>query len=394
MNCRERVLTTLDHDEPDKVPYYEHVIQQPELASKLGFGQMGGEIDLKKTVSFLGNLRGLRNGVNKLGPIIANTPKIIKPLVGLFIKGYFKIFIKCKVDLCPFFYGPFSYFKFLKPNFLVSGFGQIFELKTVAGVPSGYYVGGYLNKENFDHFPKMNPAEPLGIVAMKKIRKKISDEQIFIVPGIFTGFFDATSMGFGFENFSQLLIKDQGFMKKVVREKELLYTEMVKHAIDELNLEAFFIGDDLAYNRAPFLSPRHFRQIFLPSYKRLSNVMHKRGCKFLFHTDGNIMPIIDQLLEFADFIHPWQVSAGIDIFDVKEKYGDKVTIAGNVPIPMLVHSSRKEIADYVKELMKKCAPGGGYMISSGNSIVPEIPWQNYLTMLSTFWKYRDYPINV
>ena len=52
MNCRERVLITLDHDEPDKVPYYEHVIQQPQLASKLGIGVLGsgGELnlDLKK----------------------------------------------------------------------------------------------------------------------------------------------------------------------------------------------------------------------------------------------------------------------------------------------------------------------------------------------------------
>jgi len=393
VNCREIVLTTLDHDEPKRVPYYEHVIQQPELARKLGIAQLGG-IDLKKTISFLSRLKGLTELVNILGPKIANTPKMITHLVNLFVKGYYKMYIKCKVDLCPFFCGPFSYFKFLKPNFLVSGFGQIFELKTVAGVPSGYYVGGYLTKENFDDFPKMNPHEPLGILAMKKIKKKISDEQIYSVPGLFSGFFDSTSMGFGFERFAQLLIKDTSFIKKVVREKEILYTEMVKHAIDELNLEAFFIGDDLAYNRAPFVSPRHFKQVFLPSYKRLSNVMHKRGCKFLFHTDGNIMPLIDQILEFADFIHPWQVSAGIDIFDVKEKYGDKVTIAGNVPIPMLVHSTRKEIADYVKELIKKCGPGGGYMISSGNSIVPEIPWQNYLTMLSTFWKYRDYPIKV
>jgi len=378
-------------------PYYEHVIQQPKLANLLGFGGFIGEvnIDIKKIVSFLGNIRGLTKRVNKRGPKIVNTPKIVSPLVKLFVKEYCKIFIKLKVDLCPFFFGPFSYFKFLRPNFIVSGFGQILELKTVAGVPSGYYMGGYFkNKEIYNNFPKMNPAEPLGISAMKKIQKTISDDQIYIIPGLFTGLFDSTYMGFGFENFSKLLIKDPGFMAKVIREKELLYTEMIKHAIDELNLEAFFIGDDLAYNKAPFISPRHFRKFFLPSYKRISNMMHKRGVKFLFHTDGNIMPILGELLEFVDFIHPWQASANIDIFKIKEEYGDKVTIAGNVPIPMLAHSSRKEIAEYVKKLLRKCAPGGGYMMSSGNSITPEIPWQNYLTMLSTFWRYRNYPINI
>ncbi|MCP4760811.1 MAG: hypothetical protein GY870_03450, partial [archaeon] len=66
--------------------------------------------------------------------------------------------------------------------------------------------------------------------------------------------------------------------------------------------------------------------------------------------------------------------------------------AGNVPVGLLIHNTQKEIANYVKNLIKNCAPGGGYFFSSANSIVPEIPWQNYLTMMKTFWKYREYPI--
>ncbi|MHA1274608.1 MAG: uroporphyrinogen decarboxylase family protein, partial [Promethearchaeota archaeon] len=252
----------------------------------------------------------------------------------------------------------------------------------------------FKNKEDYYNFPKMNPAEPLGTMLFKEIKNCIKDDEIYLIPGIFTGLFDSTYMGFGIERFSKLLIKDQTFIKKVIRDKESFYFEFIKHAIDEFNLDAFFIGDDLAYNSRPFISPRHFIKLFLPSYKKIANMMHKRGVKLIFHTDGNIMPILSELLQFCDSIHPWQVSANIDIFKIKEKYGDKICIKGNVPISMLVHKSPYEISIYVKKLLKICAPGGGYMLSSGNSITPDIPWKNYLTMLSTFWKYRNYPINI
>ena len=67
---------------------------------------------------------------------------------------------------------------------------------------------------------------------------------------------------------------------------------------------------------------------------------------------------------------------------------------GNVPVEMLVHQTPKDISEYVKKLLKHCAPGGGYMLSSGNSIVTEIPADNYLAMLLTYRKYRNYPIKI
>ena len=169
---------------------------------------------------------------------------------------------------------------------------------------------------------------------------------------------------------------------------------MIKKALDLTDTDAFFIGDDLAYNSGPFISPRFFNRFFLPSYKKISNMVHKRGVKLLFHSDGDIRPLMPGLLECFDSIHPLQASANIDIFQFKKEFGDEICLEGNVPIEMLVHGKISEIKDYVKKLIKECGPGGGYMISSSNSIVPEIPYINYYAMLSTFRKYRNYPIRV
>jgi len=395
MNCRERVLTTLNHDEPDKVPYAEHVIMQPELAAKMGMSAGGVPLDLGRITSFIGNIKGLPKRINKVLPRVLNNPKMIKHILQAVMKDYFKFYEKLKVDLGVFPIGPYTYYRYVPPNFVINSFGNMYELKTLGGVPSVYYHGGYFkNKEDYFNYPKPSPSEPFGKNIFKLFKKTISDDQIYVIPGVFNGIFDSTWQAFGMELFSKLLIKDTNFIKRIVRDREIYYRELAKSVIDEFNSEVFFLGDDLAYNSGPFISPRYFNTIFLPAYKRITNTLHKRGVKVIFHTDGDINPLMEGLADCFDSIHPFQASANMDIFQVKKDYGEKICVEGNVPIPMLVHGTQKEIAEYVKRLLKECAPGGGYMLSSGNSIVPEIPWKNYLTMLSTFWKYREYPIHI
>lgn len=395
MNCRERVLKTLDHEEPDRVPYAEHLIMQPELAAKMGMSAGGTILDLEKLAKFFMNIKGFSKRINFFTPKVLNNPKSIKHILKFVMKDYFKFYVKLGVDMSVFPIAPFTYYRFVPPNFIVNTFGNMYELKTIGGVPSVYYHKGYFeNKDDYFDYPKPDPSEPFGTMIYKFIKEAVSDEQIYAIPGLFNGIFDSTWQAFGMELFSKLLIKDTSFIKKVIHDKEIYYRELIKHTIDEFNLEVFFLGDDLAYNSGPFISPRYFNELFLPAYKRIVNAIHKKGAKAIFHTDGNVNSIIDGLVDCFDSLHPFQASAKMDIFQAKKDYGDKICLEGNVPIPMLVHESRETISNYVKKLLRECAPGGGYMLSSGNSIVPEIPWQNYLTMLKTFKKYRNYPINI
>lgn len=396
MDCRERVLTTLDGEVPDKVPYYEHLIQQPDLAKMLG---VGGDLnlDLKKYANFYEKHEKLIKYANKFLVRITKTPKLVKPLFKGLVKPYVDLVMKLKVDLSVFFVGVHTRYQFRPPNQLVNAFGQKLSLSLEKGVANTYYSGGaFETKEDyFENYPKQNFSEPFGVELFKSIQKCVSHDKTYMIPGIFTGYFDALWMGFGMEHFCRLLLKDLAFIKRVVREREVYYQETVKNLIDTCGVEAIMLGDDLAYNTGPFIAPKYYTNIIFPAYKRLVKTIHKRGVKAVFHSDGNIMPLVDGLIDCNfDSIHPWQVSANIDITEVKKKYGDKFAIMGNVPLAMLVHNSRKEIADYVKKLLRECAPGGGFFISSGNSITPDVPWQKYLTMLSTFWKYRDYPINI
>ena len=394
MNCRERVLTTLDHDEPDKVPYWEHLVSAPTLTTRLGWRKPPKPDADKKFMNLLDtvtSIKGLPAFGNKLMTGIFKYNKMIAPFLGPFLKNYLKLHKYLKIDVTSLPLGPFPY-EFVPPNKFVSPFGVLYGIKSVGGYFSTPYAGGlFKNKEDYKEYTKkLDCAEPMGMLLFRKILKTTPPEELFVVPGIYTGLFDTTWQCFGIKYFSHLLVKDKSFLKHVIHDRERYYREVIKRFIDEFPIDAFFIGDDLAYGTRPFVSPKQFKEFFLPSYKRISNMMHKRGVKLIIHTDGNILPIVDSLIEYADAIHPWQASAHIDIAEVKKQYGDKVTLIGNVPIRLLVDGPRSEIADYVKNLLQTCAPGGGYMLSSGNSIIPAMPWQNYITMLSTFWKYRNY----
>ena len=84
----------------------------------------------------------------------------------------------------------------------------------------------------------------------------------------------------------------------------------------------------------------------------------------------------------------------MDIFKAKEKYGDKFTLIGNVPLEMLPHGTAQDIEAYVKKLLLICAPGGGYMLASGHSITYSVSLENYEAMREAHRKYGTYPINI
>ncbi|TFF63454.1 MAG: hypothetical protein EU521_01645 [Promethearchaeota archaeon] len=399
MNARERVLKTLDLEEPDRVPYQEWLIKNPNTAQRLGFVRGAGGVKFKpeELMAFLGKIRGLPKFINNLLPKLTAKPKMFKPIIKFTMKEIFRFYIHIGVDLTMCAIGPTQWFRWVPPNYVINEFGMIFEVKNIEGVLDAYYLGGIIkNEQIYKNLPKMNPEQPLGIQLYKSLSKGIKNDEIVIAPAFTNGFFDSTYMGMGIEAFSRALVKNPSFIRRIVSDKEKAYINLIKIVLDETGSDVFFIGDDLAYNSGPFVSPRNFKKFFLPSYQRVSKVIRKRGAKFLFHTDGDIKPFLnlEGFIDCFDSIHPWQVSANMDIFEAKEKYGDKICIMGNVPVQMLVHKTPEIISEYVKKLLKFCAPGGGYMMSSGNSIVTEIPADNYLAMLLTYRKYRDYPINI
>jgi len=156
-------------------------------------------------------------------------------------------------------------------------------------------------------------------------------------------------------------------------------------------------GQDFCDSQGPMFSPWHYERFIQPGLRAISELCHRYGVPYLRHNDGNLGVVERQfLLESGiDGWHAIEPSAGMDIFYFKEKYGSKITLAGNIDCARtLVYGTPDDIRNEVREKIRRCAPGGGYIVSSSNSIHSGVPGHNYLIMREAVEKYGYYPIEV
>ena len=85
----------------------------------------------------------------------------------------------------------------------------------------------------------------------------------------------------------------------------------------------------------------------------------------------------------------------MDIIEIKKKYGDKFCIFGNIDLDYtLTRGTPDEVDALVKERIRALAPGGGYAVSSSNSIPEYVKPENYKAMIEAVKKYGKYPIKL
>ena len=118
----------------------------------------------------------------------------------------------------------------------------------------------------------------------------------------------------------------------------------------------------------------------------------KNGGKIIKHSDGKLTPIVPNLLNAGfDGIHPIQPQC-MDIEDIKQEFGQKTCLLGNIDCSfLLVFGSEDEVRQNVKETIAKAGPGGGYIISSSNSIHPGCKPENYIAMVKAARDFGKYP---
>jgi uroporphyrinogen decarboxylase len=163
----------------------------------------------------------------------------------------------------------------------------------------------------------------------------------------------------------------------------------------EMGVDGIVEGVDLCGTNGSLISLYHFKEFVQPYLHMYAEECHRYGIPFIKHEDGNLSVLEEELLlkSGIDGYHGIEPAAGMDIEEMKNRYGNKITLLGNVDCAhLLVHGSREEIIEATKEVIKKAAMGGGYVFSSSNSIHSAVPTENFIIMLETAKKYGKYPI--
>ncbi|MBT9150665.1 MAG: hypothetical protein DDT40_00840 [candidate division WS2 bacterium] len=186
----------------------------------------------------------------------------------------------------------------------------------------------------------------------------------------------------GLENLSYFLYDDVELVKAVFDKAGELIYESYKKVIGLEKLAGFFQGDDMGFKTSTLISSDVLRKYILPWHKKFTQLAHEHDLLYLFHSCGNLEPIMEDLIEdvkidgkhsFEDEIMP--------VGEFKRKYGNRIAVLGGVDVDKLCRLEEKELRRYVRDILDECMPGGGYALGSGNSVANYVPVDNFLIML-------------
>jgi uroporphyrinogen decarboxylase len=157
-------------------------------------------------------------------------------------------------------------------------------------------------------------------------------------------------------------------------------------------LDGFALCADYCFNVGPFLSPDQFGEFVTPYLTELIRGYRDMGYYAIKHTDGNIMPIIDQLIQANPHaLHSLDPQAGVDIAEVKRRYGDRVCLIGNVNCGLLETGTDEQVIESARYCLRHGMPGYGYIFSTSNCVYTGMPLERYDLILSVLEQEGQYP---
>ena len=159
----------------------------------------------------------------------------------------------------------------------------------------------------------------------------------------------------------------------------------------EAGIDVALLCSDYCYNSGPFLSPAMFDEFVTPFLAMICKAGREDGLYVIKHTDGNIMPILNSLVEAGPHaLHSIDPMAGVDIREVKRLVGDRVALCGNVHCAALQTGTVEEVIESAEYCLKYGGEGGGYIFATSNVPFKGVPPERYQLILDIWKKHRKY----
>jgi uroporphyrinogen decarboxylase len=181
--------------------------------------------------------------------------------------------------------------------------------------------------------------------------------------------------------------------ERVVEWLEAFWTRYMEEIGDLVQVVQ--MGDDLGGQDGPLFSPDVYRKFFKPRERRLIDIVKKRSrAKVYFHSCGAIREYIPDLIEIGvDALNPVQVQArNMDSAGLKRDFGKQLSFWGGGANPNAVMSrgTPEDVRREVKKRIEDLAPGGGFVFASVHNIQSDVPPQNVVAFFESALEYGKY----
>ncbi len=387
MNSKERVQCTFAHQEPDRVPIFELTIDNPTAEFVLGRENLCG---------FGGTARGLKQNQALIDGSFDDYQRErvadeIELWHALDLDVYPNAYPVPKTPTVPERISPTTW-RFSDAQ---TGFWSISKFSPESDTYD--QVDSSIRQEGLDALrlqtETMEAASPTldewDFTPVKTfIRELGGDRFVMGVADVEIG-----STWDWAEHFLVGMILDPELIHRYL-DARLRLTLMLAEEMLRLGVDGIHGGYDWASARGPMFSPKHFDTFVFPRLAKITQLCHEYGVPYVKHTDGNVNKLLDGMIAAGvDGYQAIEPRANMDIAQIKQTYGDRLTLIGNVDCSsVLVDGPTEAVSKQTKEVIRDAAPGGGFLLSTSNSVHPGVKPEYYLAMLETARTVGNYPI--
>ncbi len=347
-----RLLKVLWRETPDRVPNYEHLVDDKVMEAVL------------------------HEPVPPVGTTMASKERHVAYLVRFF-KGLGYDYIPLEIGM-----------RLFRINIDISHSAEPLGKDSRGWVDNNRATIG--NREEFDEYPWPEPGNAIDFELLDAARD-VLPAGMKLVSGVAGGVHEHVMWLMGIRQFSIALRRDPGFIANMFQKIGTLIAGVDAIIAERDHVGAMRMGDDMGYKAGTILSPALLREHVFPWQKRAARIAHDHGKPFILHSCGNLGEVIDDLIDDVriDAWHSFQ-DIILPVTAAKERYGHRVAILGGVDVDILSRSTPDGVTRRVIEIINSCKQGGGYALGSGNSITNYIRIENYLAMLEAGRKHGAY----
>lgn len=381
---RERVLTTLDHKEPDRIPWGEHLIDFNIYEEILGRKSFVNSHFFQQKALWEGRRDEVVEHYKRDLPALAEALELDIVTLPFSLPGKDDKPTPMKqID-------DVTYEDESGTTYHVSGSCWLlpFEKNTDAYVPPTIES---LEKQ-IDEEKSAAPDDPLD--------SKYELQRYIVSKMKGTHFIAALGGGIGWPKFGKTseerwinLIEKPEIGKKLA---ELACENSLRtlRVCAALGLDGIIPCADYGNSQNLDASPEVYKELVYPFQKIQVEEAHRLGLKILLHCCGHIMPIIDEIADLYDAYEAIQTSAGMDIKVLKERVGDKTTLWGGIMHEHLNGGAIEDIRADARYSFVNGAPGGGFILGSSHSLAVGAKIENVLEMKRLRDQWGNYPIKI
>jgi hypothetical protein len=361
MKPRDRVLAALNRQPVDRIPYCEHLVDIDVAQKTIGQEQMA------QIMEEMGKMMGVEN----LNAVL-QAPKGFE---GLSAQPELAALLFQFMGMME----PLISIELHRDNITYWGGANCFEGGVYLLNPDQAHLGASADGvlKSFADLDKMVFNTDIDRIIGGAVEFLKHKGDLAACALIFLGL-DPTWHSMGFETFCAACLQEPELVEEILSRVSDWYANIAVE-LCKLDFDFIWAADDIAYNNAPFFSPRVYRNILLPHTLKVAKKITK---PWIYHSDGNLLPIWKDLTsQGMNAIHPLEAGS-MDLKQLKADYGDTITFVGGLDLRILEAGTPEETRKFAEYLIETLGPTG-YIFGSSNSITPNVKPENYRAMIET-----------